>query len=153
MKEFIIKQGPSSNSSMSMLKRYIESGLPNGPVSVQVGRPSRNREQEKKYHAMIGDIAAQVEIEGRKFDTDVWKALLVDSYEQECLSNGERLTHPSKVVISLDGQRAVSLRASTTKFRVSEGTGFIEYLYKCGVDYGVTFSDDSLGYYQEIESI
>jgi hypothetical protein len=134
---------------MSRVWEAVNKGIKAGPVVVILTRLSKSREQEKKYHAMIGDIAKTVERDGRRFSTDVWKALLIDSYENELINMGEGLTHPSKVVISLDGMRAVTIRASSKKFRKSEASGFIQYLYAFGVENGATFSEQSLAIYEE----
>ncbi len=123
-----------------------------GPVEIEVKRPSKKREQEKKYHAMIGDIAKTVKIQGVKYSLEAWKALLVDGYEKERLDMGEPLSHPGRTIQSLDGQRNVTLRASTKDFRVKEGADFIEYLYSEGIDIGAKFSDPSMRHYEEIIS-
>lgn len=122
-------------------------GIQSGPVTLTIGRPSKNRIQEAKYHAMIGDIADTVEIEGRSYDLDTWKALLVDSYEQELFSSGDGLRHPSKTVVTLDGKRAVTIRPSTTDFLKAEASGFIEYLYSYGSEVGAVWSEKSLSIY------
>ena len=62
---------------------------------------------------------------------------------------GEPLTHPGKTVISLDGQRKVTVRPSTKKFRKKEASDFIEFLYATGIEYGARFTDKSLNYYEE----
>lgn len=40
--------------------------------------PKKKREQEEKYHAMIGDIVNQCTFMGQKWHRDDWKRLLVD---------------------------------------------------------------------------
>ena len=123
------------------IKTQIVKFLEGGPVALQLSRPSKSREQEQKYHAMIGDIARQVILDGRKYAPEVWKALLVDEFEQELKANGEGLHKPSQIVISLDKQRAVTIRPSTAEFRRSEGAQFIEFLTKYGAEYGVVWSE------------
>ena len=46
---------------------------------VVFSEPKKKRAQEEKYHAMIGEIAKQVEHIGRKWDADDMKRLLVVS--------------------------------------------------------------------------
>lgn len=48
----------------------------------------RNAEQNKKFHAMIRDIADQVEWAGERMDTEDWKRLILASaYGQKCVPN------------------------------------------------------------------
>lgn len=126
---------------LPFIKTQILKFLATGPVALQLSRPSKSREQEQKYHAMIGDIARQVILDGRKYAPEVWKALLVDEFEQELKANGEGLHKPSQIVISLDKQRAVTIRPSTAEFRRSEGAQFIEFLSKYGAELNVVWSD------------
>lgn len=126
---------------LPFIKTQIVKFLEGGPVALQLSRPSKSREQEQKYHAMIGDIARQVILDGRKYAPEVWKALLVDEFEQELKANGEGLHKPSQIVISLDKQRAVTIRPSTAEFRRSEGAQFIEFLTKYGAEFNVVWSE------------
>lgn len=135
-------------SVMLRVNDMIKKGLQSGPVTVTLGRPGKTRQQEEKYHALIGDIADTVEVLGVKYGADIWKALLVDSFEQDLLSQGDELRHPSKTVDALDGIRAVTIRPSTTKFLKAEGSGFIEYLYAFGSENGATFSEKSVEIYE-----
>lgn len=139
----------SAYSIMSRVNELIKKGLESGPVTVTLGRPSKSRLQEEKYHAMIGDIADTVDVDGRKYDHETWKALLVDSFEQDLLSQGEGLRHPSRTVVTLDMMRAVTIRPSTTKFLKKEAGDFIEYLYSYGSNVGAVFSEKSLSIYEQ----
>ena len=122
--------------------RAAEEWIKGGELIVTLSSPEKSRDQECRYHAMIEEIAQQVEVEGRRYDFETWKALLVDSFEEDLRSGGEKLTHPGKTVISLDGRRAVSLRPSTSRFRKKEGSDFIEYLFSFGAEHGVVFRAD-----------
>ena len=141
-------------SVMMRANELIKKGLQSGPVTVTLGRPNKSRLQEEKYHALIGDIADTVDFgDGRKYDEKTWKALLVDSFEQDVLSQGDGLRHPSKTVVSLDGMRAVTIRPSTTNFLKTEGSGFIEYLYAFGSENGAVFSEKALSIYEQYKRI
>lgn len=123
--------------------------LEGGPVEIEVKRESKTRDQEAKYHAMIADIAKTVEIDGRHFDAEVWKAWLVDDFENEKKAMGETLHHPGRTVLSLDGTRVVTIRPTTTKFQRQEAGEFIEYLYAKGTELGATFTDYVTRLYEE----
>lgn len=126
---------------LPFIKTQIVKFLEGGPVALQLSRPSKSREQEQKYHAMIGDIARQVDWDGKRHDPEIWKAWLIDQFEQELKANGESLRKPSRVIISLDQQRAITVRPSSANFSKSEGAQFIELLHKFGAEFGVVWSE------------
>lgn len=103
--------------------------------------PTKRRIQEEKYHAMIGDIAKQIEHIGRKWDADDMKRILVDEFAEEMRNAGTPLHHDSRVVPSLDGRRIVQLGIQTREFYVKEASQFIEFLYAFGSDRGVRWSE------------
>ncbi|MET4160501.1 hypothetical protein ABIE61_000315 [Marinobacterium sp. MBR-111] len=125
-----------------------------GSVAVTIGKPNKSRDQERKYHAMIGDIAKQVTFYGTKrHSAEVWKALLVEMFERERQAMGEPLRKPGRLVPSLDGERMVSLRPSTRDFSVQEGRDFIEFLYAQGVEMGVDWSEPALRVYEQYREV
>ena len=66
---------------MTKVWEMANKGLKSGaPVIVTLGRDGTTDLQEKCYHAMIGDIAKQVDLD---YDRDTWKALLVSSFATE----------------------------------------------------------------------
>jgi len=140
------------STRLNYAKELIAKALTAGPVVMRLGRENKTREQEKKYHALINDISKQVDFNGIKHNEKIWKALLVDSFEQELFSQGSRLSHGSKTVISLDGIRAVTVRASTTEFKKKEGSNFIEYLYSFGSCHDVKWSEKANDIYNETQS-
>ena len=107
---------------------------------VQVSEPTKKREQEEKYHAMIGDIAKQCEFMGGKLDADDWKRLLVDMFAKVMRDLGTPLHHDGRVIPSLDYERVVQLGIQTRDFWVREAADFIEYLYAFGAEKGVRFT-------------
>ena len=135
-----------------MLKNVAElilRGLAAGKVIITLGRESRSDRQNRLFHKLILEISRQVILD-RQYDFESWKALLVDGYEQELKANGEKLNKPSRIVISLDGQRAVTIRPSTTDFIVKEANGFIDFLMCFGAEHGVRFSADGEIYKDEL---
>lgn len=124
-------------------------GLKRGPVTITLGRPKRSGDQNRHFHALIGEIAKQVHPGGQKFSAEVFKALLVDQFTQEMEAAGTPLSKPGKVIPSLDGRRVVTVRPSTTELRKREAAEFIEFLYAWGVEHGVTFSPPSIDIYEQ----
>lgn len=114
-------------------------GAPDGWMVV-FSEPTKRRIQEEKYHAMIGEIAEQVEHIGRKWDLDDMKRLLVDEFADEMRSAGTPLHHDSRVTPSFDGRRIVQLGIQTRDFYVKEAAQFIEFLNAFGAMRGVVFS-------------
>lgn len=161
--ELKIQDASRVDSILSYARVKISEAIQSGAVSVILGRPSKSRDQEAKYHTMIGDIAKTVfmpviDAEGnvwpnltKKHDSVYWKAVLVDGFEQELRGHGVKLRKPSRIFRSLDGERWVTERASTKEFTVQHGSMFIEYLYAQGVELGATFSEKALAYYDEVK--
>lgn len=116
------------------------SNAPEGHV-VTIAEPAKRREQEEKYHAMIGDIASQWKFMGQRVDKDDAKRLLVDAFAKAMRDAGTPLHHDGRVVPSLDGQRVVQLGIQTSKFYKAEASEFIEFLSAWGAENGIEFSD------------
>ena len=108
---------------------------------VVFSEPRKKRAQEEKYHAMIGEIAKQIEHIGRKWDADDMKRLLVDEFAEEMRLAGTPLHHDGRVTISFDGRRTVQLGIQTAEFYVKEAAQFIEFLYAFSAQRGVTLSE------------
>lgn len=107
---------------------------------VVVSEPTKKRVQEEKYHAMIGEIAQQVEHIGRKWDADDMKRLLIDEFADEMRMAGTPLHHDGRVIPSFDGRRIVQLGIQSRDFYVKEAAQFIEFLIAFGAQRGVEFS-------------
>lgn len=108
---------------------------------VWIDEPKKKRAQEEKYHAMIGDIAKQVEHIGRKWHQDDMKRILVDEFAEEMRLAGTPLHHDGRVIPSFDGRRIVQLGIQTRDFYVKEASQFIEYLFAFGAQHGVRWSE------------
>lgn len=109
-----------------------------GVAELIVKKISKTREQEKKYHAIIGDIAKQTEISGQKYSAEVWKALLIEDFAKEKAQMNEPLERGLRLAPALDGSgRLVTIRPSSTDFSKIEGAEFIEYLLSKCAEYNV----------------
>ena len=124
--------------------RYINDA-PDGYV-MSLSEPKKRREQEEKYHAMIGEIAKQCTFMGRKFDNESWKRLLVDAYVRVARENAtaEGKPDPFKgqggVIPNLDGTGFVQLGVQTRGFTIKQASEFIEYLLDYGQNNLVVFA-------------
>lgn len=108
---------------------------------VRITEPAKKRIQEEKYHAMIGDIAKQIEHLGRKWDADDMKRLLVDEFADEMRLAGTPLHHDNRVTPSLDGRRIVQLGIQTSDFYVKEAAQFIEFLNAFAAQRGIELAE------------
>jgi hypothetical protein len=100
-------------------------------LTMEIKLVSKTREQEEKYHAMIGDIAKQVQHMGAKWSAEDWKRLLVDQYLREV----ENIQ--GKVVPNLDGSGIVQLGFQTRKFTKEQASEFVEWLYAWSAENGI----------------
>lgn len=114
---------------------------PDGYV-VRVSPPGKSRDQEERYHAMIGDIAKQWTFMGRKWDADDVKRILVDAFAEAMRQAGTPLHHDGRIVPSIDGLRVVQLGIQTSKFRKAEASEFIEFLFAWGAEEGIAWSNE-----------
>jgi hypothetical protein len=96
---------------------------------------SKTREQEEKYHAMIGEIAKQAEHLGAKWNATDWKRLLVQKFCKDyALAGGQ-------IIPNLDGDGIVQLDYQTRNFNKEQGSNFIEWLHAWGAENGIVFND------------
>jgi hypothetical protein len=103
-------------------------------LTLEIKTANKSREQEEKYHAMIGEIAKQASHLGAKWDAEDWKRLLVDQFIKDINVGG------SKIIPSLDGTGIVQLGFQTRKFTKEQATEFVEFLLAWGAEHGITYS-------------
>lgn len=115
--------GPSQKAHA---KRLIDEA-PAG-CTVAIKEPSRTREQEKKFHAMVGDIVRQVEWHGNRLTKDEWKIVLTAGL------------HRQKVVPGIEGG-FVAIGRSTSAMGVTEYTDLIGFAEWFGATQGVVWSE------------
>jgi hypothetical protein len=112
----------------------IISALNNGKkLTLEVKDAGKSREQEEKYHAMIGEVAKQAQHLGAKWDAESWKRLLV---EQFCKDNGLKT---GAIIPNLAGDGIVQLGTQTRNFTKEQASEFVEWLYAWGAERGVTY--------------
>jgi hypothetical protein len=113
-------------------------------IAVRICDQSKSRDAEEKYHAMIGEIAAQVPIGGKLRDAETVKRLLVDQFKADTLvdmADDWAKFGTVEMAPSLDGQRVVVLGTQTRHFSRKLASAFIEWMYAWGADAGVTFRE------------
>ena len=121
--------------TMQSLWPKIKSALQAGKkLSLEIKPEKKSREQEDKYHAMIGEIAKQAQHVGSKWSSDDFKRLLIDQWASETNRKLGRL------VQSLDGDRIVQLGMQSRKFSKEDSSEFIDWLEAWGATNGIVFS-------------
>jgi hypothetical protein len=115
----------------------------------------KTRDQEEKYHAMLGDIAKQSKHLNQVLGLEDWKRLCVAQYAQDCIDNDiPRLNeywskNKFTLMPSLDGRSLVTLGSQTRDFPKYVASGFIEWLMAYGVENNINWTDTR--YHHEIK--
>ena len=118
------------NTLFPKIKQALDAGR---PLIMDIQQAPKSREQEEKYHAMIGEIAKQAEHLGSKWDAESWKRLLVDQFMRDAGVGGNR------VLPNLDGTGIVQLGSQTRKFTKEQASEFVEWLLAWGAEHGITY--------------
>jgi hypothetical protein len=126
-----------ATSLMKHLWPKVKEALAAGrKLTLEIKPASKSRDQEEKYHAIIGDIAKQAQHMGAKWDAETWKRLLVDKYVRE-------IGLTSKIMANLDNDGLVQLGVQTRKFTKEQASEFVAFLI-CWCDQnGIELNDDS----------
>jgi len=138
---FTIKSNESKRSIMTALWDFVSESIHSGGIDITVAKESKTRAQEQRYHAMMGDISRQIELDGKKFSSKVWKVKLKDQFEHELIVLGTPLSKPGSVTMSVDGLRVVQIPPESKEFRKNEASDFIEYLFSFGAENNIEWSD------------
>lgn len=127
-----------ASALMNSLWPKVKAGLAAGrKLTLEVKDASKSREQEEKYHAIIGDIAKQAQHMGAKWDSETWKRLLVDKYCRETGLN-------SQIMANLDNDGLVQLGFQTRKFTKEQASEFVEFLLAWCADNGIELNEKTL---------
>jgi len=107
-------------------------------LTLEVKDASKSREQEEKYHAIIGDIAKQSSHLGSKWDAESWKRLLVWQFCKD------KQIDAGKIVPSLDMTGVVQLGQQTRKFTKEQASEFVEFLLAWCADNGIELNEKTM---------
>lgn len=118
---------------------------PEGYV-VTVSEPRKSRDQEEKYHAMIGDIAAQWRFCDRSWDPEDMKRLCIDQFRRDTAKDDDLAPlwagmGTVDLAPSIDGSGVVALGVQSRRFPKRLAMAFIEWLYALGAEHGVVWTD------------
>lgn len=128
-------------------------------IELVVRRPSKTREQEEKYHAILGDIArhGKAEYKGHEMGFAghpcsaqiVAKVAMLAWFEDELKDQGKQLTSPSGWIMVPGVSMPVMYRARSSEFTVKEGGWFIEFLLMICAENKIPLSDPESKNYEQ----
>lgn len=104
-----------------------------GNFTVEVKPTKRTDDQNRRFHAMVGDIAKQHTFAGKKITAIKWKVLLVSGH-------ATATNEGSEIVPGLEGE-FVNLRESTAEMSVGRGASLIDYTRAFGDSLGIEWSE------------
>lgn len=87
--------------------------------AVRISPPTRNLEQNAKFHAICGDLAAKLPYAGKKRTLEQWKFLLISGHSVATKEETE-------IIPGLEGE-FLNLRESSAKMTVARMSSLIEY--------------------------
>lgn len=114
---------------------------PEGWIFTPPKEPKRTDDQNARLHAMLGDIAKQVEFFGQKRDLETVKRLLVDAFARVKADEGEAIPGHGYTLPSLDGRGVVQLGVQTRSLGKRVTSELIEYLFAWGGENNVRWSE------------
>lgn len=109
-------------------------------IIIRPAQAKRTIEQNAKLHAILNEIAQQVEWEGRKFTAVVWKRLCMASWLRE---TGER----PMLIPALDGSGVDIIFERTSKLNTRQCASLTEWCLAFGAEHNVRFRDTRYGAY------
>jgi hypothetical protein len=131
----IDRSNPHWQDVQLRLNQHIVAETQAGRVlRVTVGEPKRTLAENAKLHAMLSEVAEQVEWAGKKRDVEVWKRLVVSAW---CRARGE----PVEILPALDGHGIDIVPVRTSRLSKKDCAELIEWLYCFGAENNVTFTE------------
>ena len=132
--KFQLTDKAQAKALMTSLWPKVLVALETKQLSLEIKDALKSRDQEEKYHAMIGEIAKQASHMGAKWDAEDWKRLLVWQF---CKDSG---LNEGRILPSLDGTGIVQLGQQTRKFTKEQASEFVEWLHAWGAQNGIVYS-------------
>jgi hypothetical protein len=137
---FYLQTPEQASTLMASIWPKVKESLKSGKqLRMEIKAESKSRDQEEKYHAMLGEIAMQAQHLGAKWSAEDWKRLLVDLFAKETGLQG------GKIIPSLDGQGIVQLGLQTRNFTKEQAMEFITFLKAWGASNGIIFKNVAHG--------
>lgn len=103
------------------------------PVTIRITDYKRNLDQNAKFHAMLADIARQVQWCDKWLKPEQWKVLLISGHAVATKQEAD-------VLPGLEGEY-VNIRESSAQMSVKRMASLIEYTTAWAIGQGVRFTD------------
>jgi hypothetical protein len=102
-------------------------------VHLMIADPVKSREQEEKYHAIIGEIANAKTLYGKCLPAESWKRLLIDAFKHETQHDAELAQEWAKfgnveLLPAMNHPGFVIVGEQSRKFTVKLAAAFISWL-------------------------
>lgn len=136
MEQTIVLSGVGqAHDAITGVWKLAKAGILAGHRFVLTLKPeTRSDPQNRKLHAMLGDISRQVQWAGAKLDIEVWKRLLVAAWTR---AQGEQV----EVLPAIDGHGVDIVFRRTSKLNKGEMAELIEFVSAWGSHAGVEWSE------------
>jgi hypothetical protein len=133
---FHLQSPEQASALMAKIWPKVKDSLKAGKLlRMEIKAESKSRDQEAKYHAMLGEIAEQASHLGAKWSAEDWKRLMVDLFVKETGLQG------GKIIPSLDGAGIVQLGLQTRNFTKEQAAEFIAFLDAWAAVNGIIFKN------------
>lgn len=131
MKVFNAKSHQAKAAACEWILNY-----PNALI-ISCDEPKRTNVRNAQLHAVLSDIAEQLQWHGEYYETEDWKRMLTAGWM--------RATKRSvKLVPAVDGSGVDVLYQRTSRLTEAECRELIQFFYAWGVDQGVQFKEPTL---------
>lgn len=102
-------------------------------LQLEVRPRTRSLEQNARLHAMLQDVAEQVQWAGQRLSVDQWKRLMTSAWLR---ARGEQV----QVLPALDGNGVDVIYEKTSRMTVRQVSELCDYVEAWGSEHGVVFS-------------
>lgn len=108
-------------------------------VHILVQPPKKSREQEKRYHAMLKDIARDLLFYGRALPLDSWKRLCIDAFKHD--TNNETFPRLRSYWTRYEGQLLPALNNPGFVTTGEQSRVFPQYVAAAFIEWLQAFGD------------
>ena len=103
-------------------------------LMVEIKPETRSTAQNARLHAMLGDVARQIEWAGKKRDVTTWKRLMTAAWLR---ARGEQV----EVLPAIDGHGVDIVFERTSRLSRDECGELMEFIAAWGAEHGVEFRE------------
>lgn len=134
-REVVLETWPQAREILTNLAQWLRPRLDEHKrYAITIAEPTRTTDQNARLHAMLSDIAKQVEWGGKRRSVDVWKRLCVAAWLR---AEGE----PVEILPAIDGVGVDIVFERTSRMTKAQMSSLMEYVSAWGCDHGVEWSE------------